>query len=137
MIHIRGHIRGNFLGEITMDSCEIMAVAKSIPTQTVYPFGKTVMKATELSTDYFKWEGKEIAIIGDYYMTTISTTVNSKTIRVDIKNPGTYDKVVACNFKEDPTAKIRVNEKGVIIKGKVITYSYGYLMMEDCSVVNR
>ena len=138
MIHIRGNVRGNFLGAITMDSCEIIAVAKSISTQPVDPFGKAIMNAVALSSDYFKWEGKEIAVVGDYYMTTISTTSYGKSIRVDLKNAATNDKVVGCDFKEDPTEKIRVNEKGVIIKGKIKTYTlYGYLMLEDCSLVNR
>jgi hypothetical protein len=138
MIHIRGNIRGNFNGAITMDSCEIIAVAKSIPAQPADPFAKAVMDVNSLSADYFKWEGKEIAVIGDYYMTTISTTSYGKTIRVDLKNSATNEKVVGCDFKEDPSEKIRVNEKGVIIKGKIKTYSlYGYLMLEDCSLVNR
>lgn len=138
MIHIRGKIRSNFNGTITMDSCEIIAVAKSIPTQPVDPFSKSLMSATELSNDYFKWQGKEIALIGDYYMTTISTTSYGKTIRVDLKNPVTYDKVAGCEFKEDPTEKIRVNEKGVIIKGKIrINSAYGYFMLEECTLVNR
>jgi hypothetical protein len=138
MIHIRGNITGNFDGHIKMDSCEIIAVAKSIPTQPVNPFGKTVMNANELFSDYFKWEGKEIAIVGDYYMTTTSTTSYGKTIRVDLKNSATNDKVAGCVFKEDPTEKIRVNEKGVIIKGKIVTYTlYGYLMLDECTVVNR
>jgi hypothetical protein len=138
MIHIRGNIRGDFFGAVSMDSCEIIAVAKSIPAQAVDPFGKTVMNANELSSDYYKWEGKEISVIGDYYMTTISTTSYGKTIRVDLKNAATNDKVVGCDFKDDPTEKIRVNEKGVIIKGKIKTYTpYGYLMLEECSLVNR
>ncbi len=138
MIHIRGNVRGDFFGAVWMDSCEIIAVAKSIPTQTADPFSKKVMDAISLSSDYYKWEGKEISIIGDYYMTTISITKYGKTIRVDLKNSANYDKVAGCNFKEDPTAKIRVNEKGVIIKGKVNSRAaYGYLMLEECSLANR
>jgi len=138
MIHIRGKIRGNFLGVITMDSCEIVAVAKTIPAEAADPFSKRVNDARSLLADYFKWDGKEIAVIGDYYMTTTSTTSYGKTIRVDLKNAATNDKVVGCDFKEDPTDKIRVNEKGVIIKGKVKTYTpYGYTMLEECSLVNR
>lgn len=138
MIHIRGNIRGDFFGAVWMDSCEIIAVAKSIPTQIADPFGKGVMDAISLSADYYKWVGKEIAVIGDYYMTTISTTAYGKTIRIDLKNGANYDKEVGCEFKEDPSAKIRVNEKGVIIKGKVqVRAPFGYLMLEDCTVVNR
>ena len=138
MIHIRGYVRGSFFGAVSMDSCEIITVAKSITTQPVDPFGKPLMNANDLFADYFKWDGKEIAVIGDYYMTTISTTSYGKTIRIDLKNSATNDKVVGCEFKEDPTEKIRLNEKGVIIKGKIKTYTpYGYLMLEDCSLVNR
>lgn len=138
MIHIRGRVRGDFFGAVWMDSCEIIAVAKSIPTQTAYPFDKRVMDAISLSADYYKWEGKEISIIGDYYMTTTSTNKYGKTIRVDLKNSANYDKVAGCTFKEDPTEKIRVNEKGVIIKGKVnARAAYGYLMLDDCILVNR
>ena len=138
MIHIRGNIRGDFFGAVSMDSCEIIAVAKSIPTQPLDPFAKVLMSAIDLSADYYKWEGKEISVIGDYYMTTISTTAYGKTIRIDMKKPGTYDKVAGCTFKEDPSAKIRVNEKGVIIKGKIKTYTpWGYMSLEDCTVVNR
>ena len=90
-----------------------------------------------LSADYYKWEGKEISIIGDYYMTTTSTTSYGKTIRVDLKNSA-YNNVASCFFNEDPTEKIRVNEKGVIIRGKIkSSISYYNLMMEDCSLVNR
>jgi hypothetical protein len=138
MIHIRGKITGNSFDAITMDSCEIVAVAKSIATQPVDPWGKAVMNAAELHKDYYKWNGKEIAVIGDYYMTTTSTTSYGKSIRVDLKNSATNDKVVGCEFKEDPTEKIKVNEKGVIIKGKVKTYTpFGYLDIEECSLVNR
>jgi len=138
MIHIRGNIRGNFNGAITMDSCEIIAVAKSIPAQPADPFAKGVMDVNSLSADYFKWDGKEISVIGDYYMTTTSTTSYGKTIRVDLKNSATNEKVTGCDFKEDPSEKIRVNEKGVIIRGKIKTNTpYGYLMLEDCSLVNR
>jgi hypothetical protein len=138
MIHIRGNIRGDFFGAVSMDSCEIIAVAKSIPTQTADPFGKGLMNAISLSADYYKWVGKEISVIGDYYMTTISTTAYGKTIRIDLKNGSNYEKEVGCEFKEDPSAKIRVNEKGVIIKGKIqVRAPFGYLMLEDCSVVNR
>lgn len=143
MIHIRGNISGCFSreifdGAIIMDSCEIVSVAKSIATQAVDPFGKTVMNVNEFYADYYKWDGKEISVTGDYYMTTISTTSYGKTIRVDLKNAATNDKVAGCDFKEDPSEKIRVNEKGVIIKGKIKTYTpYGYLMLEDCSLVNR
>jgi hypothetical protein len=138
MIHIRGRVRGDFFGAVWMDSCEIIAVAKSIPTQAADPFVKGVMDAISLSSDYYKWEGKEISIIGDYYMTTISTNKYGKTIRVDLKNSANYDKVAGCTFKEDPTDKIRVNERGVIIKGKVnARAAYGYLMLDSCSVMNR
>ena len=137
MIHIRGKVRGDFFGAVSLDSCEIISVAKSIPSQQADPFVKGVMSATSLSTDFYKWEGKEISVIGDYYMTTTSTNKYDKTIRVDLKNSANYDKVTACNFKEDPTAKMQVNGKGVIIKGKVKTYSYGYLMLDDCTLVNR
>ncbi|MBK7561256.1 MAG: hypothetical protein IPQ06_12950 [Chitinophagaceae bacterium] len=137
-IHIRGNINGNFNGSIIMDSCEIIVVAKSISTQSVDPFGKGVMDATALSADYFKWEGKEIAVVGDYYMTTTSTTSYGITIRVDLKNSATNDKVVGCDFKVDPSERISGNEKGVIIKGKIKTYTpYGYLMLEECVLVNR
>lgn len=138
MIHIRGNVRGDFFGAVSMDSCEIIIVAKSIPTQPVDPFAKVLVSATDLWADYYKWEGKEISVIGDYYMTTTSTTSYGKTIRVDLKNPTNYDKVVGCTFMEDPSEKINVNTKGVIIKGKIKTYaSYGYLMLEECSLVNR
>jgi hypothetical protein len=138
MIHIRGKVRGDFFGAVSMDSCEIIAVTKSIPTQAANPFSKKVMDPISLSSDYYKWEGKEISIIGDYYMTTTSTTKYGKTIRVDLKNSANYDKVAGCNFEEDPTEKIRVNEKGVIIKGKVNSRAaYGYLMLDSCSLVNR
>lgn len=138
MIHVRGRIIGNFNGEINMDSCEIVSVAKTIATQPVDPFSKALMNAADLSRDYYKWEGKEIAVVGDYYMTTTSTTSYGKSIRVDLKKPGTYDKVVGCTFKEDPSEKIRVNEKGIIIRGKIKTYTpYGYLDLEECSLVNR
>ncbi len=137
MIHIRGNVRGDFFGAVSLDSCEIITVAKSIPTQAADPFVKGVVNAVSLSADYYKWEGKEISVIGDYYMTTTSTTSYGKTIRVDLKNSATNDKVAGCEFKEDPSDKIRVNEKGVIIKGKIKTYSYGYLMLVDCSLVNR
>jgi hypothetical protein len=138
MIHIKGNIRGNFDNAITMDSCEIVAVARYIPTLPVDPFNKTIMAARAFSDDYFKWEGKEISVIGDYTMTTTSTTSYGITIRVDLKNTATDQKVVGCNFKEDPTTRIRVNEKGVIIKGKIKTYTpYGFLMLEECSMVNR
>jgi hypothetical protein len=138
MIHIRGNIRGNFDGAITMDSCEIISIARSIPTQAPDPFGKAVMDANALSADYFKWQGKAISVIGDYYMTTTSTTSYGKTIRVDLKNSTTNKKVVGCDFKEDPSERISVNEKGVIIKGTIKTDSpYGYLMLVDCSLVNR
>ena len=143
MIHIRGKINGCFSreifdGAIIMDSCEIVSVAKSITTQPVDPFGKTVMNVNELLADYYKWDGKEISVTGDYDMTTISTTSYGKTIRVDLKNSATNDKVAGCDFKEDPSEKITGNEKGVIIKGKIKAYTpYGYLMLEDCSLVNR
>jgi hypothetical protein len=138
VIHIRGNIRGDFFGAVSMDSCEIIAVAKTILAKPADPFGKGVMDAISFSADYYKWVGKEIAVIGDYYMTTISTTAYGKTIRIDLKNGANYKKVVGCEFKEDPSAKIRVNEKGVIIKGKIqVRAPFGYLMLEDCSVVNR
>lgn len=138
MIHIRGKVRGDFFGAVTLDSCEIIAVTKSIPTQTAYPFDIRVMNANSLSADYYKWEGKEISIIGDYSMTTTSTNSYGKSIRVDLINWGKNEIVASCFFKEDPTVKIRVNEKGVIIKGKIkSSISYYNLMMEDCSLVNR
>ena len=138
MIQIRGNVRGDFFGAVWLDSCEIISVAKSIPTQTADPFGKGVMDAISLSADYYKWVGKEIAVVGDYYMTTISTTAYGKTIRIDLKNPANYKQVVGCEFKEDPSVKIRVNEKGVIIKGKIqVRAPFGYLMLEDCTVMNR
>ena len=96
------------------------------------------MDPISLSADYYKWEGKEISIIGDYSMTTTSTTSYGITIRVDLKNSATYNTVASCFFKEDPTAKIRVNEKGIIIRGKIkSSISYYNLMMEDCILVNR
>lgn len=119
MIHIRGKVRGDFFGAVTLDSCEIITVARSIPTQTAYPFDKRVIDAISLSADYYKWEGKEISIIGDYSMTTTSTTTYGKSIRVDLTNWATHETVASCFFKDDPTARIRVNEKGVIIKGKI------------------
>lgn len=137
MIHIRGKVRGDHFGAVSMDSCEIIAVAKSIPTQAADPFSKRVMDPVTLASDYYKWEGKEISIIGDYSMTTTSTTSFGKTIRVDLKNSA-YKNIASCFFNEDPTAKIRVNEKGVIIKGIIKTsISYKYLRLEDCSLVNR
>ena len=137
MIHIRGKVRGDHFGAVSLDSCEIIAVAKSISTQTADPFDKGVMDAISLSSDYYKWEGKEISITGDYYMTTTSTTKFGKSIRVDLKNSD-YKQVAACFFKEDPTEKIRVNEKGVTIKGTIKTnISYKYLVLEDCTLVNR
>lgn len=138
MIHLRGRINGNFNDAIRLDSCEVIAIAPAISTQAVDPFSKPLMNAVSFHSDYFKWQGKEIAILGDYYMTTTSTTSFGKTIRVDLKNSANSKKVAGCEFAADPTEKIRVNEKGVIIRGRISTYTpYGILALENCSLVNR
>jgi hypothetical protein len=140
MIHLRGTVSGTYFDTVvSMSEAEVIEIKPVIPTVKLDPTKEgAIFDAGELQKDYTQWNNKEIAVVGDYFMTTISTTSYGKTIRVDLKATASSLADAGCEFKEDPSDKLKDNREGVIIKGKIKPGgSFGTLQLYDCQLVNR
>lgn len=140
MIHLRGKISGTYFDTlVSMYDAEVIAISPKIDTEELNPEkAGAIFDAGALQKDYTQWNNVEIAVQGNYFMTTTSNTSYGTTIRVDLKGPKSDYADVGCEFKEDPSSKLENNREGVIIKGKIKPGgSFGKLQLYDCQLVNR
>jgi hypothetical protein len=140
MIHLRGKVSGTYFDTlVSMYDAEVIAIAPSIKTEDLNPEKSgVVFDAGALQKDYTQWNNKEIAVVGNYYMTTTSTTSYGVTNRVDLKGAKSDYADVGCDFTVDPSDKLKDNREGVIVKGKIKPGgSFGKLQLYDCQLVNR
>lgn len=140
MIHLRGKISGTYFDTlVSMYDAEVVAISPKIETEELNPEKSgAIFDAGALQKDYTQWNNVEIAVQGNYFMTTTSNTSYGTTIRVDLKGPKSDYADVGCEFKEDPSSKLENNREGVIIKGKIKPGgSFGKLQLYDCQLVNR
>lgn len=140
MIHLRGKVSGTYFDTlVSMSEAEVVAIKPKIETGKPDPTKEgNIVDAGDLQKDYTQWNNKEIAVVGNYMMTTTSTTSYGVTIRVDLKGPKSDYADVGCEFAVDPSDKLKDNREGVIIKGKIRPGgSFGTLQLYDCQVVNR
>jgi hypothetical protein len=140
MIHIRATVSGTYFDTVvSVNNAEVIAISPKIETEKLNPEkAGAIFDAGELNKDYTQWNNKEIALQGNYYMTTTSTTSYGKTIRVDLKGEKSDYADVGCEFATDPSDKLKDNREGVIVKGKIRPGgSFGKLQLYDCQLVNR
>ncbi len=140
MIHLRGKVSGTYFDTlVSMNEAEVIAVAPKIETEKLNPEkAGAIFYAGDLQKDYTQWNNVEIAVQGNYMMTTTSTTSYGTTIRVDLKGPKSDYADVGCDFAVDPSDKLKDNREGVIVKGKIKPGgSFGKLQLYDCQLVNR
>ena len=139
VIHLKGKVSGTYFDTlVSMYDAEVVAITKKVETVKLDPSKTGVFDAGELQNDCIQWNNKEIAVQGNYMMTTTSKTSYGTTIRVDLKGPKSDYADVGCEFAEDPSDKLKDNREGVIIKGKIKPGgSFGKLQLYDCQLVNR
>lgn len=139
-IHLRGKVGGLYFDSlVSFTDAEIIETAPSFKTEKLDPTKEgAIFNITELQDDILQWGNVEIAVVGNYFMTTTSKTSYGTTIRVDLKGPKSDYADVGCEFSEDPSDKLKDNREGVIIIGKVKPGgSFGKLQLTDCRLVNR
>lgn len=140
MIHLRGKISGTYFDTlVSMNEAEVIAIAPKFDTEKLNPEkAGAIFNAGDLQKDYTQWNNVEIAVQGNYMMTTTSTTSYGTTIRVDLKGANSDYADVGCDFAVDPSDKLKDNREGVIVKGKIKPGgSFGRLQLYDCQLVNR
>lgn len=140
MIHLRGKISGTYFDTlVSMNEAEVIKIAPKIETEKLNPDkAGAIFYAGDLQKDYTQWNNKEIAVQGNYFMTTVSTTSYGVTNRVDLKGAKSDYADVGCDFAVDPSDKLKDNREGVIVKGKITPGgSFGKLQLYDCQLVNR
>jgi hypothetical protein len=140
MIHLRGKISGTYFDTlVSMNDVEVIKIAPKIETEKLNPEkAGAIFYAGDLQKDYTQWNNKEIAVVGNYYMTTTSTTSYGVTNRVDLKGAKSDYADVGCDFAVDPSDKLKDNREGVIVKGKIKPGgSFGKLQLYDCQLINR
>lgn len=140
MIHIRATVSGTYFDTVvSVNNAEVIEIKPTVATEKLNPAKESaVFDAGDLNKDYTQWNNKEIAVVGNYYMTTTSTTSYGKTIRVDLKGEKSDYADAGCEFAEDPSEKLKDNREGVIVIGKIVPGgSFGKLQLSDCKVTNR
>jgi len=140
MIHIRATVSGTYFDTVvSVNNAEVIAIAPKIETEALNPDkAGAIFDAGQLNKDYTQWNNKEIAVVGNYMMTTTSTTTSGVTVRVDLKGAKSDYADVGCEFAVDPSDKLTENREGVIVKGKIRPGgSFGKLQLYDCQLINR
>lgn len=139
---VKGKIdRYGYFNSLEMSDVELIGEAKDNKTETFDPqnFDSiSIYKADEITKYVLAWKDKKITVIGDYLSTTVSKSVDGKTIyetRVDLGLNGSYDYVVGCAFKENPESQLKPGMKNVKIEGKLdIEMHYDRPYLTECVV---
>ncbi len=140
MIHIRATVSGTYFDTVvSVNNAEVIEIKPTIATEKLNPAKEgAIFDAGELNKDYTQWNNKEIAVVGNYMMTTTSKTSYGTTIRVDLKGEKSDYADVGCEFAVDPSDKLSENRAGVIVVGKIVPGgSFGKLQLSDCKMTNR
>lgn len=136
----KGVIDSDFYGTIILTDCEIIPHGKyedfsgkinpSNPSSKVIPVQK-------FYDAYYGWIGKEISVVGYYSSTTTSTTSYGTTVRIDLNDPETQQKVVVCEMIEAPDSALNLanNRDNLVIKGIIAGELFGNVKMEKCEII--
>ncbi|MCK5785228.1 MAG: hypothetical protein KAH54_01575 [Candidatus Sabulitectum sp.] len=87
------------------------------------------------------WIGMEVTVDGYYSSTTTSVLDSGDIVRIDLSDPETRSKCVACEMASDvPEATNTVmgeNRPGTQIRGTIAGESFNIVGLEGCVLVNR
>lgn len=116
--------KGEFSGEKGAADVTKVDVSKPIP-------------AADLHKDFFKWQGKEVAVVGNYNGHTKST-IKGKTadIRIDVQNDKS-EKVVGCHVSSEPANEDFAVRGNRVFKGTVAGASFKQVTLEPCEYVKK
>lgn len=115
--------RLGFNNSLELKDVELVGEAKDKKTVAFDPqtiSADKIYSAVDILKNMQAWKGKQVTVTGDYMGTTVSKSVDGKTIyetRVDLGEIGNYDYVVGCAFDQDPSASLPARKKGVKIQG--------------------
>jgi hypothetical protein len=116
--------KGEFSGEKGAADVTKVDVSKPIP-------------AADLHKDFFKWQGKQVAVVGHYNGHTKST-IKGKTadIRIDVQNDKS-EKVVGCHISSEPANEDFAVRGNRTFKGTVAGASFKQVTLEPCEYVKK
>jgi hypothetical protein len=116
--------KGEFSGERGTANPTRVDVNKPIP-------------AADLHRDFFKWQGKEVAVIGTYNGHTTSSNKGATIdIRIDVEN-GKGKKVVGCHISTQPGQDDFTERNNRVFKGQVAGSFFDQVSLQPCEYVKK
>ena len=116
--------KGEFAGEKGVADASKVDPDKPIP-------------AADLHVDFFKWQGKRVAVTGNYNGHTKSsgTSGNTIDIRIDVQNEK-GQKVIGCHIASEPGADDFKERNNRVFKGTIAGASFGeQVTIKPCEYV--
>lgn len=94
--------------------------------------------AADLHKDYYKWQGKQVAVVGNYngHTKSSSTAGNTLSIRIDVRNPKS-ETVVECYISNEPGADDFKERNNRIFKGVINGSSPKRVVLKPCEYVKK
>ncbi|MCD4707525.1 MAG: hypothetical protein K8S62_07280 [Candidatus Sabulitectum sp.] len=144
LITASGTIDYSWTGRIELLGSAIVPDASAAEGMEISPFiydGTSAIAVQEFFDLFNIWMGMEVTVEGYYSSTTTSTLSSGAVVRVDISNPETGSKCVACEMASEiddaGSAAMLENRAGTQIRGTVAGESFNIVGLEGCELVNR
>lgn len=144
LVTVSGTIDYYRTGELRLVDAQIIRAAPPVESFEFSPYlydGVSTIEILEFSELFSIWMGMEVTVDGYYYSTTVSSLSSGDIVRVDLSDPETNSKCVACEMtseiSEEISAAMLENRANTQIRGIVTGESFSMVGLEECELVNR
>ncbi len=143
-ITVSGTIDYSWTGRIELVEGVIVTDAVLISAEEVSPYFYNGISAIEVQ-DFFDifnvWIGMEVTVEGYYSSTTTSSLASGDVVRIDLTDPETNSKCIACEMEtavsDETSATMISNRDNTQIRGVIEGESFNIVGLVNCELVNR
>ncbi len=144
LVTVSGTIDYYWTGELKLVDAQIMQAAPPAESFEFSPYsydGVSTIEILEFSELFGIWMGREVTVDGYYYSTTVSSLSSGDVVRVDLSDPETNSKCIACEMTSEISDEVNAvmleNRANTQIRGIVTGESFSMVGLEECELVNR
>lgn len=122
---------------VRIENCQLVSIGEFSGEKGTADIAKIdaskPIPAADLHKDFFKWHGKDVAVVGNFNGSTTSSNKGEVLdIRIDVANEK-REKVVGCHVSSE-TGEVKERDNR-IFKGKIAGSTFDQLSLEPCEFV--